>query len=163
MKPVIDPANESPLDRADAYYASVGRVVSHAALMEQWTFYLADTLDRQALQQEHAGKHGQSLVEVCLRHLDQVERPLRDEIETLLTDIELVLRERNTVVHSVAVQPGDPVAYAHRPLPKSQRVGGDHNWIGDTYLTAEHLDEVDTRILGLIERLMSVRPRAERM
>jgi hypothetical protein len=91
-----------------------------------------------------------------------VEPPLHDEIEARRADIEATLKDRNVVVHSVAVQPGDQVAYAHRPLPKNQRNADGHHWIGDAYLPAEHLDEMDERIVGLIERLMRVRPLAER-
>ena len=37
------------------------------------------------------------------------------EVESLLDDLDAVLRDRNVVIHSVAVQPGDAEAYAHQP------------------------------------------------
>ena len=85
------------------------------------------------------------------------------EVDSLLDDLDAVFRDRNVVVHSVAVQPGDAEAYAHQPLPKRQRVDGEHACIGDVYLTAEHLDALDARILALIKQLMRIRPPAQRM
>jgi hypothetical protein len=154
-----------PVVRANEFYARVGRVVSHCAQMEQWVFYLAGTLDRHSLQQTHAGKHGDLLLKVCraeLAKLTDIPKSLRAEITQLLDDIDAVLKKRNVVVHSVTPWPGDPDGYAHRPLPKKQRPA-QHQWIGDAYLTNEYLDTLLSEIENCLQRLYSVRPRAERV
>jgi hypothetical protein len=133
--------------------------------MEQWVFYLADTLDRDSLQQDHAGKHGTDLLKVCtaeLAKLTDLSEPLRAEITQLLHDVGSVLEKRNVVVHSVAPWPGARDGYAHRPLPKHQRAAV-HRWIGDAHLTDEYLDALLSEIEDCLQRLYSVRPRAERL
>ncbi|SOD72891.1 hypothetical protein SAMN05892883_2207 [Jatrophihabitans sp. GAS493] len=153
----IEPRRE----QADRTYLRIGKVVSHAALMEQWLFYLATTLDRTQAQQDVAGAFGRDLVKHCRRHVNAVPEPVRGEVKRLLEDIEQAQERRNVVVHSVLASPGDPRAYAHRPLPKKQRVAS-HEWIGEAYLTEEHLDELDAEISEILERLIRVRPLAER-
>jgi hypothetical protein len=104
------------------------------------------------------------LTEVCRAELAKVtdlSDGVRAEITALLDDVDSTLQERNVVVHSVAPWPGDPDGYAHRPLPKKQRAA-EHKWVGDAYLPADFLDELHAEIQDRLERLMSVRPRAER-
>jgi hypothetical protein len=159
-----EPSGYDAVARANEFYARVGRVVSYCALMELWVFYLATTLDRNNTQQHHAGKHGEALVRVCRSELAKapdIDGGLRVEITNLLDDITRVLKKRNVVVHSVVVQPGDPVAYAHRALPKAQR-DADYRWTADALLTDSYLDELAGEIQDCLRRLYAVRPRAER-
>lgn len=146
------------IEQANRTYLRIGRVVSHAALMEQWLFYLATALDRTQTQQEIAGTFGRGLVVHCRGHLDTVAEPLKkDDLAQLLDDIELVQDRRNVVVHSVLAQPGDPTAYAHRPLPKRQRKT-ENEWIGSANLTDDHLEDLDREIHRILARLFRIMP-----
>ncbi len=110
-------------------------------------------------QKTHAGKAGSELIKICRAHLGGRAEALAVEIASVLDQAAGVLERRHEVVHSVSVQPGDSVAYAHQPLRPKNRPN-EVDWIGNRYLTTEFLSELDHDIQATLACLYDLVPRA---
>jgi hypothetical protein len=104
----------------ERFYGLVGRVVLLSSLVEQCVLALTWTLDRAKTQDEHAGKSGKALLDICRLKVNSLPE-LKADGGPLLDRTEAALGERHGIVHSLWPNPGRNGAYGWRPVRGQRR------------------------------------------
>lgn len=136
--------------------ALLGRIVMLAALAESKVDALASSLSMQ-LQSSTAGRPFIDNLRTCKKHLSDVNDPTRKELATttltLLDDVEIAMRMRNTLVHRVWPIAGENRWGGWKAIPQSRRDPAAVEWTDWKDFTHEELEVEVARWVALLEAL----------
>lgn len=144
----------------DVVFATVGRVVMVASLLEVRLLDLLTELDR-ASQDKHAGKSASELVKGCCAALDRYDTHFAQPAGQTLEGARDALRERNAVVHSVWPNPSADGAFGWRPVREKRRDPPDPTGPFESItVDARQLRDLISRSVALVRQVDRLRQRA---
>ncbi len=144
----------------DVFFATVGRVVMVASILEVRLLDLLTEFDR-APQDKHAGKSASELVKGCCAALVRYDTLFAQPAGQTLEGARDVLRERNAVVHSVWPNPRAHGAFGWRPVREKRGDPPDPTRPFESItLDARQLRDLISRSAALVREVDRLRERA---